>query len=162
MFGNFFFRAELYWLLLYNRSHSNNSEKYDFISDTLKNCFNSIRVVQSNYWKFLKMRSENVVDCWVQWEIYLIILSSLKLSAEKPLIKQPFGSFMCFMCFMFYVLPPVPCPLCLKLVRSMLETWNWYVGTHTYVVSENIPFSTRNLLILLISAFLLQKMSIFY
>ena len=29
--------------------------------------------------------------------------------------------------------------------------------THTFVVSENIPFSTKPLLILLISAFLLQK-----
>ena len=29
----------------------------------------------------------------------------------------------------------------------------WYVSTHTYVVSENIPLSIKNPLILLISAF---------
>ena len=29
----------------------------------------------------------------------------------------------------------------------------WYVNTHTYVVSENVPFSTKTPLILLISAF---------
>ena len=35
----------------------------------------------------------------------------------------------------------------------MLETLNWYVSTHTYVVSDNIPFRTKALLILLMSAF---------
>ena len=37
----------------------------------------------------------------------------------------------------------------LKLVRIMLELETWYVSTHTYVVSENIPFSTKAILILL-------------
>ena len=31
----------------------------------------------------------------------------------------------------------------------MLELETWYAGTHAYVVSENIPFSTKALLILL-------------
>ena len=33
----------------------------------------------------------------------------------------------------------------------------WHVSTHTYVVLENIAFSTKALLILLMSAFFLQK-----
>ena len=33
----------------------------------------------------------------------------------------------------------------------------WYVSTHTYVVSENIPFSNRIHLILLMSAFLIKN-----
>ena len=33
----------------------------------------------------------------------------------------------------------------------------WYVSTHTYAVSENIPFSTKTLLILLMSAFFCKK-----
>ena len=51
-------------------------------------------------------------------------------------------------------LPPPP-------VSSSLELWQkleiWYVSTHTNVVSESIPFSTKALLILLISEFFLQK-----
>ena len=39
---------------------------------------------------------------------------------------------------------------CLKLVRIMLEIC--YIGTHPYTVLENMPFSTKTLLILLISA----------
>ena len=39
----------------------------------------------------------------------------------------------------------------LKLVRIMLETWTM-VLKYTYLVSENVPFSTRTSLILLISA----------
>ena len=35
----------------------------------------------------------------------------------------------------------------------MLETWNLDVSTYTYVVLENIPFSTKTPLILLTSAF---------
>ena len=35
-----------------------------------------------------------------------------------------------------------------KLVRIMLETWNMHVSKHRYVVSENISFSTKALLIL--------------
>ena len=38
--------------------------------------------------------------------------------------------------------------LCLKLVRIMLETWNWNVSTHTNIVSENVPFNTKALLII--------------
>ena len=37
------------------------------------------------------------------------------------------------------------------------ELWDklefWYASTHIYVVSENIPFSTKALLILLMSTF---------
>ena len=43
--------------------------------------------------------------------------------------------------------------LCLKLVRIMLETSNWHLSTQTYLGSENIPFSTKLLIILLMSAF---------
>ena len=41
-------------------------------------------------------------------------------------------------------------------VRIMLETWN-SVSTHTYVVWENIPFSTKVLLVLLMSTFFCKK-----
>ena len=51
--------------------------------------------------------------------------------------------------------------LCLKIVRIMLEFEIWYVNKDTYVVSENIPFSTMIPLILLISAFSAKKISIF-
>ena len=44
--------------------------------------------------------------------------------------------------------PPTPC---LKIARIMLECW--YVSTHIYVVSENITFTTKALLIFLMSAF---------
>ena len=37
----------------------------------------------------------------------------------------------------------------------------WYVSTHTYVVSENIPCSTKAFLILLISAFFCKKSTFF-
>ena len=57
-------------------------------------------------------------------------------------------------------LPPTP-PPCLKLVKIVIETWNWFVNTHTYTVSENIPFCTKALLILLMSAFLLQKQHLY-
>ena len=53
---------------------------------------------------------------------------------------------------------------CLKLVRIMLETSNLgrkYTHIHTYVVAENIPFSTNVLLILLMSVFFCKKISIF-
>ena len=44
----------------------------------------------------------------------------------------------------------------------MLETWNLvHKDTHTYVVSENIPFSTKAVLILLMSAVFLQKIAFF-
>ena len=33
----------------------------------------------------------------------------------------------------------------------------WYVSAHTYAVSENVPFSTKAILILLISAFLTKN-----
>ena len=36
----------------------------------------------------------------------------------------------------------------------------WYVSTHRYVVSENIPFSTKALLILLMPAFLVKNQHI--
>ena len=45
--------------------------------------------------------------------------------------------------------------ICLKLVRIMLETW--YVSTHTYLVPEDILFSTKTTLILLMSAFFCKK-----
>ena len=48
---------------------------------------------------------------------------------------------------------------CLKLVRIMLEIW--YIGTHPYTVLENIPFSTKTLLILLISAFFVKNWAFF-
>ena len=49
----------------------------------------------------------------------------------------------------------------LKLVRIMLETWNLVRKVHTYIVSENIPFSTKAFLILLMSAAFCKKMSNF-
>ena len=45
----------------------------------------------------------------------------------------------------------------LKPVKTKLETWNWYVSTHTYLVSEKILFSTKTFSILLISAFFFAK-----
>ena len=42
----------------------------------------------------------------------------------------------------------------------MLEIWA--VSTNTYVVLENIPFSTKTFLILLVSGFFLQKVSVFW
>ena len=50
-----------------------------------------------------------------------------------------------------------PPPPCLKLVKIVVETWNWFVNTHTYTVPENIPFCKKALLISLMSAFFLQK-----
>ena len=46
---------------------------------------------------------------------------------------------------------------CLKLVRIMLKLEIWHVSTNTYVVSENIPFSTKAVLILLMSIFFGQN-----
>ena len=43
-------------------------------------------------------------------------------------------------------------PIRLKLVRITLETWKFQK-----IVSKNIPFSTKALLILLVSAFFLQQ-----
>ena len=52
---------------------------------------------------------------------------------------------------------PLPIPY-LKLVRIMLKTSNLARKyTRTYVVSENIPFSIKALLILLMSAFFFKK-----
>ena len=48
----------------------------------------------------------------------------------------------------------------LKLVRITSETWN-LVRKYTYVVSRNKPFSTKALLILLMSAFFVCKISVF-
>ena len=50
---------------------------------------------------------------------------------------------------------------CLKLVRIMPETWNLECKSDPHVVSENIPFSTKALLILLMSAFFCKKSEIF-
>ena len=50
-------------------------------------------------------------------------------------------------------------PSRLKLIRIMLEIW--HVSTHTYVVLENIPFSTKTLLILLMSTFFCKR-SLFF
>ena len=50
---------------------------------------------------------------------------------------------------------------CLKIVRVMLETWN-LVWKYTHMVSENITFSTKIPLILLMSGFLLQKNQHFF
>ena len=43
--------------------------------------------------------------------------------------------------------------------RNMLKIW--YISTNTFVVSENIPFSTEALLIWLMSAIFGQKINIF-
>ena len=45
-------------------------------------------------------------------------------------------------------LPPVK-----NLLELCYKREIWYVSTHTFVVSENIPFSTKNPLILMISIF---------
>ena len=44
--------------------------------------------------------------------------------------------------------------------RNMLKIW--YISTNTFVVSENIPFSTEALLIWLMSAIFGQKINIFW
>ena len=41
---------------------------------------------------------------------------------------------------------------CLNVVRIILEAWN-LVSTHTYAVLENMAFSTKTSLVLLMSAF---------
>ena len=38
----------------------------------------------------------------------------------------------------------------------------WYICTHTYVISENIPFTTRTSLILLMPAFFSEKSTYFW
>ena len=48
----------------------------------------------------------------------------------------------------------------LKLVRITPETWN-LVRKYTYIVSKSKPFSTKALLILLMSAFFVCKISVF-
>ena len=49
----------------------------------------------------------------------------------------------------------------IKFVRIMVETWNLLLSIHTYIVLENIAFSAKSFLILLMPAFYLQKISIF-
>ena len=49
----------------------------------------------------------------------------------------------------------------LKLVTITPETSNLARKTYTYVILENIPFSNKAFLILLMSAFVLQKISVF-
>ena len=44
---------------------------------------------------------------------------------------------------------------CLKLIIIIIEIW--HVITHPHVVSENIPFCTKALLLLLMSAFFCKK-----
>ena len=44
----------------------------------------------------------------------------------------------------------------------MLKFEIWYVSTHVYAVSENIRFSTKALLILLMSAFFFAKNQHFF
>ena len=47
---------------------------------------------------------------------------------------------------------------CLKLARILCYNLEiWYISTHSYLNSENIPFSAKVLLILLISAILGKK-----
>ena len=41
----------------------------------------------------------------------------------------------------------------------MVELEIWYVSTSTFLVSENVPFTTKTPLILLMSAFILQKIA---
>ena len=48
----------------------------------------------------------------------------------------------------------------LKLLRIILETWH-LVGTHTYLVSKNMPFSTRTTLLLPMSAFFAKSQYFF-
>ena len=55
----------------------------------------------------------------------------------------------------------VKLPPCLKLVRIMLETSN-LARKYKYLISENIPFSTKVVLILLMSVFFLQKITVFW
>ena len=53
----------------------------------------------------------------------------------------------------------------LPLVEDSLELcWKrdiWYINTHTHIVSENVHSSTKTPIILLISAFFLQKSAFF-
>ena len=52
---------------------------------------------------------------------------------------------------------------CLKLVRTMLETSHFALKyTHTYVILENISFSTKTLLVLLIPAFFCKISAFFW
>ena len=64
----------------------------------------------------------------------------------------------------FHDIPPLklPLPACLKLVRIMLEIGNLENRYKKYVISENLSFSTRKLLILLMSALFLQKSELFW
>ena len=51
----------------------------------------------------------------------------------------------------------------IQLQKDSLELCSklqiWYVSTHTYVVLENIPFSTKTTLILLMSAFIIKNIT---
>ena len=46
---------------------------------------------------------------------------------------------------------------CSNVLELCYKLEIWYVSTHIYVVSENIPFSTNNPLILLVLAFFFAK-----
>ena len=50
---------------------------------------------------------------------------------------------------------------CLKLIRIMLVRHVWYISTQTYVVSENILFSTKTVLILEMPAYFCKKSAFF-
>ena len=51
----------------------------------------------------------------------------------------------------------------IELQKDSLELCSklqiWYVSTHRYVVLENIPFSTKTTLILLMSAFIIKNIT---
>ena len=57
-------------------------------------------------------------------------------------------------------LPP-PRPFVQNLLELCQKLRIWHVSTHSYLVSKNIPFSTQATLILLMSAFFLQKINVF-
>ena len=75
-----------------------------------------------------------------------LLLKIYSWSWEKLKIFDKAGLFKRLFC----VGELVKITICLKLVTIILELW--YVSTHIYVVSENIAFSTRTFLILLMSA----------
>ena len=49
-----------------------------------------------------------------------------------------------------------------KTRYTYANTGNWYLSTQTYLVSENMPFSTKTLLIFLMPAFFFTKNQHFF
>ena len=110
----------------------------------------------------LLLEQELLIIFWPFLCVYFSIGNILVSKALKTICITLTLIWMGFLGVYFEVWGGITFPrLCLKLVRIMLETSNWHWSTQTYLISKNIPFSTKLLLILLMSAFFLQKSGFF-